>query len=83
MIGTDEVIISLAFAHDLQVVVKDGVAVTETGGASQLQLKLSDVRSGFACGGRRRVGDDDNDSDIVVKELKEAKDGSGEGWELF
>ncbi|KAF7974406.1 hypothetical protein HWV62_12256 [Athelia sp. TMB] len=82
MIGTDEIVVSLAFAPDLEVNVRDGVVVAESGGASAGKLKLSDVRAGFASGGRRRVVDDQNDSDIVVKELIEAKDGSGEGWEL-
>ncbi|KAF7980435.1 hypothetical protein HWV62_38276 [Athelia sp. TMB] len=84
MIGSDEIVVSLAFAPDLQVSVENGVVVAESAGAGAdaAKLKLSDVRAGFASGGRRRVVDDQNDSDIVVKELIEAKDGSGEGWEL-
>ena len=83
MIGTDEIVVSLAFAPNLVVGVKDGVAVAERGGDSaRPMLKLSDVRTGFSSGGRRRIVDDENDSDIVVKELIEARDGSGEGWEL-
>ena len=83
MIGTDEIVVSLAFAPNLVVGVKDGVAVAERGGDSaRPMLKLSDVRTGFSSGRRRRVVDDENDLDIAVKELIEAKDGNGERWEL-
>lgn len=81
MIGTDNIAISLALAPNLQVGVKDGLAVVDSGTVST--IKLSDVRTGFICGGRRRVVDDENDSDIVVKELLEVKDGSGEEWEMI
>lgn len=86
MIGSDDIIISPAFAPTLQVGVENGVAhvgpAIANSDSEQRKLKLSGVRSGFTSGVRRRVVDDENDMDIVVWELMEALDGSGEGWEL-
>ncbi|KZP18132.1 hypothetical protein FIBSPDRAFT_1046363 [Athelia psychrophila] len=84
MIGADEITISPAFAPALRVSVENGVAragLAAAGSESEHpKLKLSDVRTGFTSGGR--VTDDENDFDIVVRELVEALDGDGEGWEL-
>ncbi|KZP18133.1 hypothetical protein FIBSPDRAFT_600798 [Athelia psychrophila] len=84
MIGADEIVISPAFAPALQVSVENGVARAGPAAASSEsdhpKLKLSDVRTGFTSGAR--VMDDENDFDIVVRELVEALDGDGEGWEL-
>ncbi|KZP18134.1 hypothetical protein FIBSPDRAFT_933599 [Athelia psychrophila] len=84
MIGADEITISPAFAPALRVSVENGVARVGPAAASSEpehpKLKLSDVRTGFTSGAR--VMDDENDFDIVVRELVEALDGDGEGWEL-
>ncbi|KZP28009.1 hypothetical protein FIBSPDRAFT_927948 [Athelia psychrophila] len=82
MIGTDEIIVSPAFAPTLHVDVENGVARL-MGAVSELPvehqtLKLSDVRTSFTSGAR--VVDE---NDIVVRELIEALDGDGEGWELI
>ncbi|KZP08894.1 hypothetical protein FIBSPDRAFT_1052148 [Athelia psychrophila] len=86
MIGTDKIIISPAFAPTLRVSAENGVARLGPTAASseseQPKLKLSDVRTGFTSGARRRVMDEENDLVIVARELVEALDGNGEGWEL-
>ncbi|KZP08892.1 hypothetical protein FIBSPDRAFT_1052147 [Athelia psychrophila] len=84
MIGTDEIFVSPVFAPTLYVDVANGVArmmsVNCEGEREHKTFKLSDVRTGFISGAR--VMDDENDFDIVVRELVEALDGDGEGWEL-
>lgn len=85
MIGTDDIAINPAFAPTLQVGIENGVVrvgATAIGDSEEPKLKLSDVRTGFTSGARRRVMDDENDFDIVVRELIEALDGNGESWEL-
>ncbi|KAF7980433.1 hypothetical protein HWV62_38272 [Athelia sp. TMB] len=78
MISTDEIVIVRT-----QVGVRDRVAVAERGSDSvRPMLRLSGVRAVFASEARRLVVDDENDSDIVVKELIEAKGGNVEGREL-
>ncbi|KZP28008.1 hypothetical protein FIBSPDRAFT_927947 [Athelia psychrophila] len=86
MIGTDEIIVSPAFAPTLRVSIENGVARLGPAAASSEsehpKLELSHVRTGFTSGARRRVMDEENDLVIVARELVEALDGNGEGWEL-